>query len=569
MKSFRFGSIYLLSQSEKRARKVTFAPRLNLIVGRNHTGKSSLIKSLFLAFGARPEGALDRWDKNAVVLVAFSIGEDSYFVVQQRSHRALFSGAGRCLYAAGNASDWGRKFAEVTGFNLVLTDQNQNVIPADARAFFLPFYINQDGSWHASWRTFASLQQYKSPVAAILDYFTGVKPPEYYEINSLKTVAQNALKELQREQRLINQVRERFGKAMPLAGPKTVPAIFEQDIARLTEEITQLNLQQEKLRDVQVREQEVLDSLRLQVTMAQETLKTYESDASFLRTEPHETLVCPTCGAEHNKTFMDMLTYAEDARVLRELVVRLQDDARKAAEVHGKTRERLRELDDRYYRVSQLLETRRGDLKFDDVVKSMGAEVAFEAFESELEALKAQIDRYLGEIESLEAKLEKLTSHARSSKILQLFRDSYDLARRELNLPPTDKKNLRLVSRPDISGSGGPRSILAYYSALWRTSFSEFGSFYVPLVIDSPQQQGQDEINLPKIIEYVAKKLPEQAQVLLGVESATTERFDNVIELDDPYRILQEDEYEDVSATVEPYLTQMYASLFGEGAPNT
>ena len=48
MRNFRFESICLLSQSEQRARKVTFDRQLNLIVGRNHTGKSSLIKSLFL-----------------------------------------------------------------------------------------------------------------------------------------------------------------------------------------------------------------------------------------------------------------------------------------------------------------------------------------------------------------------------------------------------------------------------------------------------------------------------------------------------------------------------------------
>lgn len=352
---------------------------------------------------------------------------------------------------------------------------------------------------------------------------------------------------------------------MPLAGPKTVPAIFEQDIARLTDEITQLNAQQEELRDVQVREQEVLDSIRLQVRMAQEPLKNYESDASFLRTEPHETLVCPTCGAEHHKTFMDMFIYAEDARVLRELVVKLQSDARKAEEAHSKTRERLRELDDRYYRVTQLLETRRGDLKFDDVVKSMGAEVAFEAFEVELQALKTNIDTRLSDIEGLDAILNELTSRKRSNQILKLYRESYAAARHALNLPATDTKNLRLTSRPDLSGSGGPRSILAYYSALWTAAFSEHGSFSIPLIINSPQQQGQDEINLPKMIEYVAKKLPEGSQVLLGIETSTTEHFDRVIELDKPYRLLQEEEYEDVNAIVEPFLKQMYAMLFSEG----
>jgi AAA domain-containing protein len=563
MQNFRFESISLLSQKEMRARKITFSPFRNLIVGRNHTGKSSLIKSLFLAFGAKPEGELDRWDNDAVSLVEFSINSDRYCVVQQLSYRALFSSSGALLFSARTIADWNEKFTEVTGFNLVLTDKNQETVAADARAFFLPFYINQDGSWHSTWSTFTYLQQYKNPIAPILEYFTGVKPPEYYEISSRRSVTQKHLNGLQQEMRLIGQVRERFGKAMPLTGPKTVPAIFDKDISLLTDEITLLNSQQEELRDLHVREQEVLESLRLQVKMAQETLQTYESDASFLRDEPHDTLVCPTCGAEHQKSFMDMLNFAEDARVLRQLMAKLQSDAQKAAEAHGKTRERLRELDQRYQRVSQILETRRGDLKFDDVVKSMGAEVAFEAFADEIGALKAQIDKSLGEIESLEAKLSELTSRERSNEILKLFRDSYAQARHALNLPPIETKSLRLTSRPDVSGSGGPRSILAYYSALWTASLGRHGSFSVPLVIDSPQQQGQDEVNLPKMIEYVSGNLPKNAQVLLGIESPTDKKFDRIIELDVPYQLLLEEHYEAVNAVVEPYLKQMYKELLG------
>lgn len=260
MQNFKFESICLLSQNEQRARKVTFHQRRNLIVGRNHTGKSSLIKSLFLAFGARPEGKLDRWDKDTAVLVTFAVNENRFHVLQQYSHRALFSRDGHLVSAASTAADWSAIFANVTGFNLVLTDKNQASVPADARAFFLPFYINQDGSWRSSWTTFLNLQQFKAPVQSILEYFSGVKPPEYYQVSSLKAAQQKQLRDLQHEQRLIGQIRERFGNSIPLSGPKTVPAIFEGDVARLTEEVTQLNSQQEELRNVQVREREVLDS---------------------------------------------------------------------------------------------------------------------------------------------------------------------------------------------------------------------------------------------------------------------------------------------------------------------
>jgi hypothetical protein len=84
--------------------------------------------------------------------------------------------------------------------------------------------------------------------------------------------------------------------------------------------VSALNAEQERLRDIAVREQEALSSALLLAKLAIDTLSTYDSDASFLRATPHETLTCPTCGAEHDKSFMEMLTYAEDARVCESLL---------------------------------------------------------------------------------------------------------------------------------------------------------------------------------------------------------------------------------------------------------
>ncbi len=457
----------------------------------------------------------------------------------------------------------------MTGFNLLLTDKDRETVVADARCFFLPFYINQDGSWLSAWNTFAGLQQYQTPVLAILEYFAGVKPPEYYEINSRKAQAQRALDDLRVEQRMTSQVRERFGQSVSLTGPKIVPENFEQDVGRLTEEVTALNAQQERYRDIAVREREVLDSIRLQINLATAPLAVYDSDSSFLRVEAHTTLACPTCGAEHQKPFLEMLTYAEDARVLRELVARLQADAGKATDQYNKTKQRLSELENQYQRVSEVLNTRRGELQFGEVVRGIGAEAAFEAFEIELQSLKAQIDKCLSEIDEFTARLQELTNAQRSKEILKLFRDSYASAMLSLNMPAVNMKGTRLTSRPDLSGSGGPRSVLAYYAALWRVSLGTHGSFSVPLVIDAPQQQGQDENNLPKIIQFIANELPKEAQIILGIETKTEEHFDKVIELNDPYHLLQPEEYTSVQQVIDPLLKSMQVALFTENQNST
>ncbi|QTL02214.1 hypothetical protein J5J86_15580 [Aquabacter sp. L1I39] len=567
MKNFRFKSIWLLSESEQRARSESFSPKKTLLVGMNHTGKSSLIKSLFTALGAFPTGELDRWSKDATVLVEFSVDGVTHYVVQQHNHRGLFDAGGNLDFASANATDWGRRFSDLVGFNLVLTDQQLKSVTGDARTFFLPFYVNQDGSWLANWSTFANLKQYRNPVDSVIEYFTGVKPPIYYELNSQKLVRQKELAELRGEEKVIKNIKDRFGNTVQLNGPKTIPDVFDQDIARLTEEITALNVEQEQLRNTLVREKETAESLNLQVKMAEQALAHYDSDAAFLQTEPHEVLVCPVCHAEHDKTFMDILRYAEDARILRNLVVQLKDDSRKANDVLQKSKVRLRALDDRYSRISAILETRRGDLRLDDVVRAMGAESAFAAFDAELVELEAKIDPLVIAIDSLTARLGDLTSTKRSRDILSIFRTSYAAALQSLNMPPVETKGMKLTSRPKLSGSGGPRSILAYYAALWHTSLSEYGSFSMPVVIDSPQQQGQDAENLPVMIEYISKNLPENMQVILAVEAPTTCNFDKVIKFDEAYHLLKADQYSLIYEFMRPFTDSMYEALVGREDP--
>ena len=568
MKHFRFKSIWLLSESEQRARTERFSPKKTLLVGMNHTGKSSLIKSLFKALGAIPSGVLDRWSEDATVLVEFSVDGVDYYVLQQHSYRALFKKDGKLDFVSANATDWGSRFSELVGFNLVLTDQQLRSVNGDARTFFLPFYINQDGSWHTDWSTFVNLHQYKKPVDSVLEYFTGVKPPDYYELNSKRLVRQRELTELRGEGKIIKSIKDRFSKTVSLDGPKTIPTIFNQDIERLTEEVTALNAEQEQLKNTLVRERETADSLAIQVKLAEQALTQYDSDVAFLHTEPHELLVCPTCHAEHEKTFLDILRFSEDARILRGLVFQLREDSRKANDILLTSQARLKMLDDNYNRISAILETRRGDLKLNDVVRAMGAETAFAAFEAELVELESKINPLMAEIDSLVARLEELTSKKRSKDILSIFRAFYAAALHALNMPSVETKGMKLSSRPKISGSGGPRSILAYYAALWHTSRSDYGAFSMPVIIDSPQQQGQDATNLPVMIEYIASKLPDDMQVILALETPTPFAFDKVIELDEAYGLLKADQYVSAYDFVRPFKDAMYSSLLGGDGSN-
>ncbi|MFZ2525330.1 MAG: hypothetical protein WAW87_08445 [Candidatus Ferrigenium altingense] len=560
MRSFLFEDIWMLSRRDRRAKRVEFHVGRNLILGRNHTGKSSLIKTLFTTLGARPEGELRQWDENTISKVGFSLDGRRFSVLHQTGTRALFDRDGRILISTGDHSEWSSAFSDVTGFNLPLTDKQSRTVPADPKCFFLPFYINQDGSWQADWNTFSGLAQFKAPIGSILEYFSGIKPPEYYEAKAKRDAEQQLLDNLRKERSFLEKARERVGKSFSMSGPKVDPENFRIDIEQLTAEVNEINKRQEILRDQAVKERELLASIHLQTNLAKEALSIYEGDSQFLRSEPREALVCPVCNAEHSESFLDLLTYAEDARSLRDISARLHKDAREIENKLSRTNAEIATLELNYRKVTSLLSTRRGDMQFSQVVESMGAEKAFRAFEDERAVLEAEMSGHLLEQERMTEAMNKLTDRNRSMEILKIFREAYSSALVELSLPMTDTGKAKLTSRPKLSGSGGPRSVLAYYAALWAACYSEKGSFSVPLVIDSPNQQGQDYINLPKVISFLSDKLPQKAQLILGSEIDTDQPFDQKIELTEQYKLLSESDFDEAEATIGPLVAAMYGA---------
>ena len=562
MKKFVLEKVCLLSQKEMRAREIEFHPNSNLIVGVNHTGKSSLLKSIYKTLGAKPQGKLKKWDEGAITFVQFNTQGKIYKAILQMGYRGLFDEDDNVLVVTGDHAEWSEKFAEITGFNLLLTNKsNLETVVADPACFFLPFYIDQDGSWQAGWDTFPSSKRYKSPTAAILEYFTGIKPYEWYRYDAEKKQAQKILSDLRGEKKFLDKARVRLEGALPMSGPKVNSDNFVLEIDKLTQEVTLLNVQQESLRKTLVQQKELINSVKLQIELSQDALKIYEGDSEYLEKD-REKLVCPTCDAEHTENFLDLFSYAEDARILRAMVLDLNKDLDGLIKEHESSKNKMDELEVRYKKISSILDARKGEMSFHDVVNSMSAEHAFKAFSIELADLETQIVKKLGEIETLNEDLSSLSDKKRSKIILDDYRETYFASLVSLNLPSIEMNRQRLVGRPSLSGSGGPRQILAYYAAIWHTSIKH-GDFLMPIVIDSPNQQGQDHINLPKVLEFVAEKLPTTTQLIIGSEVDTPHHFDKKIELNKPYQLLNEEEYEAMESYISPYIKNMTSHLEG------
>lgn len=103
--------------------------------------------------------------------------------------------------------------------------------------------------------------------------------------------------------------------------------------------------------------------------------------------------------------------------------------------------------------------------------------------------------------------------------------------------------------------------MLAYYGAIWQTCYGHEASFAVPLVIDSPNQQGQDIVNMPKVLAYLTSELPSRAQVIVGSETDTDLVFDKKLVLDEPCKLLKESEFSSAQLLLDPLVARMHEAI--------
>ena len=65
-------------------------------------------------------------------------------------------------------------------------------------------------------------------------------------------------------------------------------------------------------------------------------------------------------------------------------------------------------------------------------------------------------------------------------------------------------------------GSEGPRGIIAFYYAFLHTARRYSSCAFCPIVIDAPNQQGQDDMQ--RVMRFIIDKRPADSQVIVATE---------------------------------------------------
>ena len=265
MKSLRFKKLWLVSEASRAARSIEFNPKMTLLVGKNHTGKSTLVKHIFKTLGCETKGKSDRWDRLARSVLRFCLDGVDYLAYRRANVYALKNESTGTIKVTTKYSEWSDFLAYLFDFHLMLPTHQESLAQATPPFLFLPFYFDQDGSWQKQWNSFEKLSQFSSWAKPLTSYVTGQRPNGYYIAKFEETKAKVEATKVAHELGVVQSALARVKKSLPRTTLRIDAGAFKQEIADLLRSSTQLNQEQESLRSKAFEQASVKESLSTQI----------------------------------------------------------------------------------------------------------------------------------------------------------------------------------------------------------------------------------------------------------------------------------------------------------------
>jgi hypothetical protein len=570
MKGLKFQRLVLLSDSKKLANRFEFQKRFNLVTGSdNSIGKSTLVKCLFWAIGCNPEFD-EEWKSNDVKTILYFKVNSCEYIVCRYLETISFGRADAPLEKYSKISGaFSKKFAEVTGFDLLLANRTNGLDCPPPAFYFLPFYIDQKRSWNDPWNGFGRLRQYKDFRRNLIKYFCGYLSSEHFEIEE-EIFEKKALENAANQQiDRIDVAVDILEEVMPKTQVAVTPLEFNVIQIEIEIELKEFSLQQSKLYEQQSTLANEIHDLEKQQLIASESARELDADYTFaVENVPSDSLECPLCGTEHDNSLVSRAGLLADSEALE------QQSSNLKAILDEKYKQRD-ELVEEYHLVSA--EVNRINNKYlpeEDCIKSENQKV----FDQALHAVtQKKVNQDVAKTKSsyqvkskaaqdqqkeLKSDQRKLLSKKDRDELNELFMGNLI---ENIRLLSATGLNLNGVKSPmdykKILGGGaaeGTRGTLAYQLTILRQIQASAHCELAPFVIDTPNQQEQAEHRYKKVLDVIMSNISNGFQVILcAMDNEALSPYKesaHVIELDGE-RLLKKEHYEKANLEYERLLS--------------
>jgi hypothetical protein len=564
-----FHALWLVSERDASARKVTFSPNKNLLAGVNETGKSRILKHLVWALGCEPSARnAGGWDSNIACAVDLTISSKRYtFLRVSRKQRAAFDADGKLLIGTESAGAWTQFFADLFEFPLKLQRQQEGEFGlAGPEYAVLPFYIDQEGGWSRKWATFLYLGQFSRWEPLVFEAFTGLRPQRYFLAQLQRDEVVYKMREARMQAKLQARSYEQVTAMLPKTETQLDERLFAAELKELADRAGALAREENEARtalfEAAQERQEKLSELQM-VSRAEQDLV---EDLAYLSKVPDDKqLTCPTCGQVHGTSFRARVELATDAKDAHELVLTIRKQLDAVRDREHKLRTKLASVTASLEQIKAALLREKDGKAVGDIVAAKSRTTLELAYDRTRRDLAAQIDEHEDERKRLQEELDALTDKGREKRIRQEYKDELNSYADRLGIAKEEIGAIKIGARPPMgSGSSGPRIYLAMHMALLSVNKKYGDGPLFPFIVDTPRQQGLDDENMAKLLNAIYNESASH-QIFVANESIPEgwkpPEGCLVLTFEHKRQLLRAEEYRNGVAALAPLVDQMRGAI--------
>lgn len=548
MKRLTIKKLIVISQSESRSLEVPFENGLNIILGGNKTGKSSIIKSIFTTLGCECKSIEADWKKLiSSYLLFFNYGEKQLCIVRQGKKFQIFKysdHAYACVIETEAFHEYSNCLMDILEINMpcISKDGKQfNVIPP---LLFRFQYIDQDDGWNKIADSFSNVAYVKDWKPNTNKYVCGYLDDAYYKLQAKKAeqtlIKDDKKKELNYNQNFVSRISSTLTQIEDM-----------QSVDEVTTNIESLLAKSEELRKMQFYYNAEMNVLENDIYVNHHKLHTVEhnlvetkKDIEYAMSQDDE-LVCPICGTIYANGLDEQLNITSDYAHCEKLIEELKNSISVSTGKLEELKEKYRTVSLEIQSIEQQIQNSQDLLSYSSFYKNKGQYEIYESCKGQLDVIQKEIDSYVSKIALIDDKINEQKSKERSQNIREDIENYCRILADAINLSKTFIQLRDFVQVINRTGSETPRLVYMYQSALYLYNLSRAYSPFNFYVVDTPNQQGQDADNLESIFKSLELFLSAEGQVIVGTERKTgmEEKANNVIKLTEKRRCLNNINY--------------------------
>lgn len=554
MKRFVIKKIIVISDNIKSSLEVSFEKGLNIIIGENKYGKSSIIKSIFYTLGC--ETQMDKsWKKLIDTYILFFLyGFKQYCIIRQADIYKIYEvneNVYKILCNANNYTEFSNYLVkEILGISFELVTKQSKEVCFIPPLLFRYQYIDQEFGWSSLGDGFQNMKYIKNWQDSSIKFVIGYQGEEYYKIKKDKDIIDNDIKELTEKYNHYDELISSISNEKMFDDDIKNNQTYIEDVRNKAENMIKEITNNERIRIEmkqnisQIKNELYMNEIELQ--FIKKSIKELDEDYKFSATL-NEKIECPFCGHIYNNKIEDRLEIVKDIQRGKELIREYRNDndylQKKLDEYIFEEKESSRKI----AKLKVGLKTLNSSIDFSENYKAQGRKEIIDRSKLECESLHNQIDKRVILRGKYINKIKENESRKRHKEIQDEFKSFYTKVLEKLNIGTSLIKLKNFKQVLENTGSEKPRIILAYYIALYLYNLERGENIFNFIIIDTPNQQGQDSKNLKNIDSIMEYLLDARGQAIIGTERVTgyEEKANKVIELKHYKRCLKVESYDE------------------------